>query len=169
MRPQPDYGVASYRGHGRLVDRVAVITGGDSGIGRAVALAYAREGADVVISYWCEHDDAAETRRIVEAEGRRAITVAGDLADEEACRALVQRAIDEFGRIDLLVNNAAYQGKEMESIEDLDSERLERTFKTNIIAMFQLVRFALPHLEAGAAIINTASIQAYQPSPSILD
>jgi hypothetical protein len=169
MQPEPDYGADSYVGHGRLEDRVAVITGADSGIGRAVALAFAREGADVVISYWCEHEDAAETKRIVEAEGRRALTVAGDLADEDACRTLIQRAVDEFGHIDLLVNNAGFQGKEVESLEDLDTERLERTFKTNIIAMFQLVRFALPHLEAGAAIINTASIQAYQPSPSILD
>ncbi len=169
MRPRPDYGVESYRGLGRLRDRVALITGGDSGIGRAVALAFAREGADVVIGYWNEHDDAAETRRVVEDAGRRALTVAGDLADQAACRALVDRAVAAFGRIDILVNNAGFQGKALDKLEDLDGARLERTFRTNVTAMFHLVRFALPHMKAGGAIINTASIQAYNPSPPILD
>src|SRR3954471_3217546 len=112
MEPRPDYGADSYRGFGRLKDRVAVITGADSGIGRAVALAFAREGADVVISYWCEHDDAAETRRALEEAGPRALTIPGDLSSDAACKALIDRAVSEFGRIDLLVNNAASQGKE---------------------------------------------------------
>jgi NAD(P)-dependent dehydrogenase (short-subunit alcohol dehydrogenase family) len=169
MRPRPDYGAETYRGFGRLKDKVALITGADSGIGRAVALAFAREGADVVVAYWKEDDDAAETRRMVEQAGRRGIAVAGDLVDERNCKALVERAVAELGRIDLLVNNAAYQGKEVERFEDIDPERLERTFRTNILAMFHLVRYALPHMKPGAAIINTASIQAYQPSQSILD
>ena len=169
LQPRPDYGADSYVGYGRLQDRVAIITGADSGIGRAVALAFAREGADVVIAYWCEHDDAAETRRAVEAAGRRALVVPGDLADEAACRGLIERTAAAFGRIDVLVNNAGYQGKEVASIEELDGERLERVFRTNVIAMFHLVRFALPHMGPGAAIVNTASIQAYDPSPTILD
>jgi NAD(P)-dependent dehydrogenase (short-subunit alcohol dehydrogenase family) len=169
MQPRPDYGEASYKGLGRLVDRIAVITGADSGIGRAVALAYAREGADVVISYLSEHQDADETKRVVEAAGRKALTIAGDLADEAQCRKVIEAAVKQFGRIDILVNNAAEQGKAVERFEDIDAARLERTFRVNLLAMFHLVRHALPHIKEGGAIINVASIQAYQPNPEILD
>jgi NAD(P)-dependent dehydrogenase (short-subunit alcohol dehydrogenase family) len=169
MQPRPDFGEASYRGYGRLADRVAVITGGDSGIGRAVALAFAREGSEVVIAYLNEHEDAAETSRLVSDAGRSCSTIAGDLADEAHARRIIDDTIAKHGRIDILVNNAAVQEKAVESIEELTSERLERTFRVNIIAMFNLVRYALPHMHPGAAIINVASIQAYQPNPSILD
>jgi NAD(P)-dependent dehydrogenase (short-subunit alcohol dehydrogenase family) len=169
MEPRPDFGKDSYRGYGRLKDRVALITGADSGIGRAVALAFAREGADVVVGYLENHGDAAETTSLVQQEGRGALAVAADLADDAGCKRLVQQAVQRFGRIDILVNNAAFQGKTVEAFEDLDAERVERTFRTNVIAMFHLVRHALPHMQEGAVIINTASIQAYQPSPQILD
>ncbi|MBX3234033.1 MAG: glucose 1-dehydrogenase [Labilithrix sp.] len=169
MRDKPDHGETSYRGHGKLKDRVAIVTGGDSGIGRAVALAFAREGADVAIAYLDEHDDAKETKRLVEEAGRRALLVAGDLAEKEACHRLVDTVVDTFGRVDVLVNNAAHQGKAADTFEDLDPERVERTFKVNILAMFHLVRRALPHMKEGASIINVASIQAYQPSKEILD
>ena len=169
MRPRPDYGEASYRGYGRLMGKVALITGGDSGIGRAVALAFAREGADVAIAYLNEHEDAEKTKRLVESAGRRAILCAADLADADECERVIDETIDAFGRIDVLVNNAAMQDKQVERVEDLDDERVERTFQVNIVAMFRLVRLALPHMKAGGAIINTASIQAYQPSSGILD
>jgi NAD(P)-dependent dehydrogenase (short-subunit alcohol dehydrogenase family) len=169
MRPRPDHGEASYVGHGRLEGRAALVTGGDSGIGRAVALAFAREGADVAISYLEEHEDAEETRRIVEAAGRAALLLPGDLASEAQCARVVRDTVARFGRLDVLVNNAAYQGRQLERFEELDPQRLERTFRTNILAMFHLVRHALPHLKAGAAIINTTSIQAYHPNPQILD
>ena len=169
MRVKPDFGEDSYKGYNRLADRVAVITGSDSGIGRAVALAFAREGADVVIGYLNEHEDAEETKRVVTAAGRRAITVAGDLADEAQCKRLIDEAVKAFGRIDILVNNAAYQDKAVEKFEELSPERVERTFRVNILAMFHLVRHALPHMKEGASIINVASIQAYQPSFEILD
>lgn len=169
MDPPPDYGEESYRGYGRLQDRVALITGGDSGIGRAVALAFAREGADVAIGYLENHRDAEESAAAVERSGRRAHRVPGDLGDEAACRELVESTVQKFGRIDILVNNAAYQGKAIERFEELDAERVERTFRTNVIAMFHLVRHALPHLSEGSTIINVASIQAYQPTPAIID
>jgi NAD(P)-dependent dehydrogenase (short-subunit alcohol dehydrogenase family) len=169
MSPRPDYGEESYRGFGRLKGRVAVITGADSGIGRAVALAFAREGADVVISYLNEHRDAQETKRVVESAGRRAALVAGDLAEEPQCRRVIEEAVRAFGRIHLLVNNAAYQGKAVERFEELDAARIERTFRVNVEAMFHLVRYALPHFEKGGAIINSASVQAYHPNASILD
>jgi hypothetical protein len=169
MRVKPDFGEDSYKGYNRLEGRVAVITGGDSGIGRAVALAFAREGADVVIGYLNEHEDAEETKRVVTAAGRKAISVAGDLADEAQCKRLIDEAVNAFGRIDILVNNAAYQDKSVEKFEELTAERVERTFRVNIIAMFHLVRHALPHMKEGASIINVASIQAYQPSYQILD
>jgi NAD(P)-dependent dehydrogenase (short-subunit alcohol dehydrogenase family) len=169
MEPRPDYGESSYRGLGRLKDKVALITGADSGIGRAVALAFAREGADVVIAYLSEHEDANVTKRAVESAGRRALLSAGDIDSNGACKALVDKAVREFGRIDLLVNNAAYQGKSVKRFEDLDAERVEKTFRVNILAMFHLVRHALPHMKEGATIINTASVQAYHPSPAILD
>ena len=169
MDPAPDFGVATYHGFNRLTDRVALITGADSGIGRAVALAFAREGADVAIAYLNEHEDAAETRRVVEAAGRTALTLPGDLSEEAHCREVVEQTVARFGRIDVLVNNAAYQGPAVERFEDLSAERVEHTFRTNILAMFHLVRHALPHMQSGGVIINTASIQAYQPSAEILD
>ncbi|AUX39179.1 dehydrogenase [Sorangium cellulosum] len=169
MRPRPDYGESSYKGLGRLKDRVALITGGDSGIGRAVALAFAREGAHVAISYLSEHQDAEETARAVKEAGREVITLPGDLADESHCRKIVEEAARKFGRIDVLVNNAAEQGKAVERFEEIDAARVERTFRVNILAMFHLVRHALPHMREGSSIINVASIQAYQPSPNILD
>jgi hypothetical protein len=169
LRPRPDFGEESYVGHGRLKDRVAIVTGGDSGIGRAVALAFAREGADVTVSYLDEHEDAAETRRVVEAAGRRALLVAGDIATEAQCARIVRETVDRFGRIDVLVNNAAFQGRQLERFEDLDPARLDRTFRTNILAMFHLARHALPHMKAGGVILNTTSIQAYHPNPQILD
>src|SRR5829696_374888 len=167
MEPRPDYGEESYRGSGKLEGKAAVITGGDSGIGRAVALAFAREGADVLISYLDEHSDAQETVRIVEKEGRRCIPVAGDIGDEAHCRQIVQRAIEEFGRLDVLVNNAAYQDV-IDSIQEVTEEMLLHTFRTNIFAMFYLCKAAMPHMQPGSTIINTTSIQAYQPSPNLL-
>lgn len=169
MRVKPDFGEDSYKGYNRLADRVAVITGGDSGIGRAVALAFAREGADVVIGYLNEHEDAEETKRVVTAAGRKAVTVAGDLADEAQCKRLIDEAVKAFGRIDILVNNAAHQDKSVEKFEEISPDRVERTFRVNIIAMFHLVRHALPHMKEGSSIINVASIQAYQPSYQIVD
>ena len=168
MQPEPDYGYDTYRGYGRLEGKKAIITGGDSGIGRAVALAFAREGADVLISYLSEEEpDALETARVVEEASKRAIKVPGDISEESQCQAVVQRAVDEFGQIDVLVNNAAHQ-MTVSGIADVDSELLDRTFKTNIYAMFWLVKAALPHMPEGASIINVASIQAYQPSPTLL-
>jgi NAD(P)-dependent dehydrogenase (short-subunit alcohol dehydrogenase family) len=169
MQQAPDYGEQSYKGLGRLKDRVALVTGGDSGIGRAVCLAFAREGADMAFAYLNEYEDAEKTRRLLEDEGRQVLAMAGDLALEAHCRKLIEDTVKRFGRIDVLVNNAAYQGKEVEKFEEYDVERIERTFRVNIMAMFHLVRLALPHMKAGSTIINVASIQAYQPSPSILD
>jgi NAD(P)-dependent dehydrogenase (short-subunit alcohol dehydrogenase family) len=169
MSPRPDYGEESYRGFGRLKERAAIVTGADSGIGRAVALAFAREGADVLISYLNEHDDANETKRLVESAGRRAVLVAGDLAEESHCRRVIDEAVRAFGRFHVLVNNAAFQGKAVKGIEELDAARIGRTFRVNIEAMFHLVRYALPHMEKGGAIVNSASIQAYNPNASILD
>ena len=167
MEPRPDYGEESYRGSGKLEGKAAVITGGDSGIGRAVALAFAREGADVLISYLDEHSDAEETVRIVEKEGRRCIPVAGDIGDEAPCRQIVERAIQEFGRLDVLVNNAAYQDV-IESIQEVTEEMLLHTYRVNIFAMFYLCKAALSHMQPGSTIINTTSIQAYQPSPTLI-
>lgn len=170
MEPRPDYGNESYVGYGRLKDRVAVITGGDSGIGRAVALAFAREGAHVAIAHVAgEEEDAAESVQAVKDEGRECLSMAVDLANEDDCKALIARAAERFGHIDILVNNAAKQGKAVERFEDLCASRVERTFKVNVISMFHLVRHALPHMRKGSSIINVASIQAYQPSPEILD
>ena len=170
MGEKPDHGEETYVGHDRLLDQVAVITGGDSGIGRAVALAFAREGADVVIAYLeGEEDDAQETARIVEDAGRRAVLVPTDLVQEEACRALVDTAVEELGRIDVLVNNAAYQMAQPGGIEDITTEQLDRVMKTNIYAMFWLSKFALPHMRPGSSIINTSSVQSSSPSPELLD
>jgi NAD(P)-dependent dehydrogenase (short-subunit alcohol dehydrogenase family) len=167
MEPRPDYGEESYRGSGKLEGKAAIITGGDSGIGRAVALAFAREGADVLISYLDEHSDAEKTARIVEKEGRRCILVPGDIGDEAHCREIVDQAVQEFGKLDILVNNAAYQDV-IESIEEVTEEMLLHTYRTNIFAMFFLCKAAMPHMQPGSAIINTTSIQAYQPSPTLL-
>ncbi|HEX8070478.1 MAG TPA: SDR family oxidoreductase [Pyrinomonadaceae bacterium] len=168
MEPKPDYGADSYRGHGRLQGRAALITGGDSGIGRAVALAFAREGADVLISYLKEEEeDARETARVVEAAGRKCVRAAGDIQDEAHCQELVRRALQEFGRLDVLVNNAAFQMTH-ESIAEVSADEFDRTFRTNVYAMFYLCKAALPHLPRGGTIINTASIQAYQPTAQLL-
>jgi NAD(P)-dependent dehydrogenase (short-subunit alcohol dehydrogenase family) len=169
MELKPDHGEESYHGFGRLKGRVALVTGADSGIGRAVALAFAREGADVAIAYLSEHEDAEQTRQLVEESGRAALLIPGDLADDEHCRRVVDAAVQRFGRVDVLVNNAAFQGKSVERFEDIDAARLERTFRANVMSMFHLVRYALPHMDPGGSIINTSSIQAYQPSPGILD
>src|SRR6476659_3619093 len=167
MRPKPDHGEESYRGSGKLAGKKAVITGGDSGIGRAVAIAYAREGADVLISYLNEHEDAEETRRLVEESGRKAVLVAGDIGSPPHCRAIVDKAVSEFGGIDPLVNNAAHQAT-FESIEDISDEEWELTFRVNIHAMFYLTKAAVPHMKEGSAIINTASINADKPNPTLL-
>jgi len=170
MLTKPDHGESSYVGSGRLSGKIALITGGDSGIGRAVSLAFAREGADVAIGYFpSEEVDARAAAELVTAAGRRALLVAADLADATACATLVQKTVAQFGRIDILVNNAAHQEKAVQDFQALTPERLERTFRVNIIAMFHLVREALPHMRPGSSIINTASIQAYSPSPTILD
>jgi NAD(P)-dependent dehydrogenase (short-subunit alcohol dehydrogenase family) len=167
MRPLADHGEETYEGHGRLQDKVALITGGDSGIGRAVAIAFAREGADVVCSYLEEDDDAATTKRHVEDAGRRCITVRGDIGDRAHCRALVQRAVDELGRLDVLVNNAAFQ-MAYDSFLDIPPEEIDFVFRTNVIAMFHLCQAAVPHMRPGSTIVNTTSIQAAQPSPQLL-
>ncbi len=169
MSPRPDHGESSYEGHARLKGLAALITGADSGIGRAVALAYAREGADVAIAYLDEHDDARETQRLVEEAGRRALLLPGDISDDKHCAEIVQRTVDEFGRLDILVNNAAFQGKGVERFEDIDAERVRKTLLTNLGGMFFLSHYALEHLPSGGAIINTASINAYLPKASILD
>ncbi len=170
MGDEPDHGEKSYQGTGRLKDRVAVVTGGDSGIGRAVAIAYAREGADVVIAYLeGEDEDAQETARLVEDAGRKVVLVPTDLVQEEACQALVDRAVEELGRIDVLVNNAAYQMAQPGGIADITTEQLDRVMRTNVYAMFWLCKMALPHMKAGASIINTSSVQSSSPSPELLD
>ena len=168
MTPRPEASSPRYRAAGHLEGRTALITGGDSGIGRAVAIAFAKEGADLAIVYKDEHDDANETKRQIEAEGRRAVLLAGDVGDEAFCREAVARAVGELGRLDVLVNNAGEQHPQ-ESIADISAEQLERTFRTNIFAMFYLVKAALPHLGPGSAIVNTASVTAYKGSPQLLD
>jgi NAD(P)-dependent dehydrogenase (short-subunit alcohol dehydrogenase family) len=169
LQTPADHGESSYRGTGRLTGRRALITGGDSGIGRAIALAFAREGADVLISYLPEEQsDADETARLVQDAGRRCVAVAGDITDEGHCAELVRRAVDELGGLDVLVNNAAYQMVQG-GIADITSEQFDRVLKTNLYAMFWLCRAAIPHLQPGSSIINTSSVQAYQPSPGLLD
>ncbi|MEU3522634.1 SDR family oxidoreductase [Streptomyces sp. NPDC038707] len=170
MDPPPDHGEASYRGAGRLDGLRTVITGGDSGIGRAVALAFAREGADVIFTHLAEEEDEArETARLVEDAGRKAVAVSCDIRDEDNCRALIARAVDEFGRIDVLVNNAAYQMAQPDGIEAISTEQFDRVLRTNLYGMFWLTKFALPHIPAGGCVLNTTSVQAYQPSPPLLD
>ncbi len=168
MAPKADHGEKSYRGSGKLKGRAALITGADSGIGRAVALAFAREGADVLCSYLSEEEDARETTDLVQAEGQRSLHIAGDIGEESHCRELIERAVGEFGRLDILVNNAAYQ-MALESLDEYTEEQIDRTFRTNIYSMFFLARAAERHLKPGSSIINTTSIQAYEPSPQLLD
>ena len=168
MTPEPDPG-PRHQGAGKLAGKVALISGGDSGIGRAVAVLFAREGADVAIGHLAEEDaDANETVKLVEAEGRRCLTLPGDVGDEGFCRRAVERTVRELGRLDVLVNNAAEQHL-AESITDISAEQLERTFRTNIFAMFFLTKAALPHLGEGSAIVNTTSVTAYQGNPALLD
>jgi NAD(P)-dependent dehydrogenase (short-subunit alcohol dehydrogenase family) len=167
MNPRPDHGEESYKGCGRLTDKVALITGADSGIGRAVAIAFAREGADVLISYLDQHEDAEEAAKWVRQAGRKALTVAGDISDEQHCKTLVSRVVSELGRLDILVNNAAMQ-RTHESIEEISSEEWDKTFRVNIHAMFYLCKAAMPHLQPGSSIINTSSINADNPSPQLL-
>jgi NAD(P)-dependent dehydrogenase (short-subunit alcohol dehydrogenase family) len=166
MDPVPDCGESSYEGHGRLAGKVAVVTGGDSGIGRAVAIAYAREGADVVVSYLSEDGDAEDTARYVREAGRTCVLVPGDVSSAQQCRTVVQRAVDELGRIDVLVCNAAFQMSH-ETIEEISDEEWDHTFATNVSAMFWLVKAALPHMGAGGSIIGSSSVQSDSPSPQL--
>jgi len=167
MNPRPDYGEDSYRGSGRLDGKKAIITGGDSGIGRAVALAFAREGADVLVSYLIEDDDANETKRLVESAGRKCVLVRGDISKADHCRKVIDEAVRAFDRIDVLVNNAAHQ-MSFESLDDISDEEWDYTFATNISAMFYLTKAAVPHMKRGGSIINTASVNADSPSPQLL-
>ena len=167
MQPKADHGETSYRGSGKLKGRKALITGGDSGIGRAVAIAFAREGADVLISYLNEDQDARETARYVEEAGQKAVLAPGDISDEAHCKQLVQRAVDELGGLDILVNNAAFQMAH-ESLQDISSDELDRTFRTNVFAMYYLCKAAEEHLKPGSTVVNTTSVNAYKPSPQLL-
>jgi NAD(P)-dependent dehydrogenase (short-subunit alcohol dehydrogenase family) len=167
MEPEPDHGETSYKGSARLAGKKTIITGGDSGIGRAVALAFAREGADVLVSYYNEEDDARETKRLVEDAGRQCLLMSGDIKDPKHCRKLVEQAVAEFGQIDVLVNNAAHQAS-FSSIEDISDEEWDVTFRTNIYAIFYLTKAALPHMRKGGSIINTTSVNADTPNPTLL-
>ena len=167
LTPKADHGESSYAGSGKLKDKAAVITGADSGIGRAVALAFAREGADVLIAYLNEHEDAEETRRLVEEAGRKAVLMPGELADPAHCRAIVERAVKEFGRIDVLVNNAAFQMSH-DSLEEIPDEEWDYTFQVNITAMFHICKAAVKHMQPGSSIINTTSINSDKPKPTLL-
>lgn len=167
MAPAPDHGETTYTGHGRLAGRVAIITGADSGIGRAVAIAYAREGADVLISYLSEDEDARETARWIEDAGRTAVLVPGDIGEETRCKAVVECAMSAFGRLDILVNNAAHQAN-IDSLEEITSDEWRRTMRTNLDAMFYLCKAAVPVTQPGSAIINTSSIQSKSPTPELL-
>jgi len=167
MSPQPDHGEGTYRGSGRLTGRKAIVTGADSGIGRAVAIAFAREGDDVIVSYLNEEAEARDTVRLVEEAGRKGIAAPGDIAQESHCKALIERTQDELGGIDILVNNAAFQSTHAR-IEDFTTAELERTFRTNVYAMFWLCRAAIARMKPGSSIVNTTSIQAYQPEPLLL-
>lgn len=167
MIPRPDHGEESYRGSERLQGKVALITGGDSGIGRAIAIAFAREGADVLISYLNEHEDAQETARWIERAGRKAVLMPGDIQDKQHCRALVARAVEELGRLDILVNNAAFQMSRT-SLEEIPDDEWERTFATNVGAIFYLTKAALPHLKPGASILNTSSVTSDKAPPELV-
>lgn len=168
MTPKPQAEDPKHQGCGKLQGKVAFITGGDSGIGRAVAIAFAKEGADVAIGYLNEHEDAKETQNRVKELGRNCISIAGDIGDETFCKSAVQQVVDTFGHLDILVNNAAEQHPQ-ESIENISAEQLERTFRTNIFSMFYLTKATLPHLKEGSSIINTTSVTAYQGNPQLLD
>lgn len=167
MDPVPDHGEETYRGSGKLEGKKAIITGGDSGIGRAVAIAFAREGADVLISYLDEKEDAQSTAGIVRDAGKKAVLMEGDISSEEHCKNIIEKAVEEFGTIDILVNNAAFQ-QARESLQDISGEEWEYTFKVNIHAMFYLCKAAEPHMKSGGSIINTTSVNAYTPSPLLL-
>jgi NAD(P)-dependent dehydrogenase (short-subunit alcohol dehydrogenase family) len=167
MEPRPDHGEHSYRGTGRLAGKAAVITGGDSGIGKAVAIAYAREGADVLISYLDEHDDARDTARWVEEAGRKAVLVAGDLSQPAHCREVVAKAVEAFGRIDVLVSNAAYQMTRT-SLEEIPDEEWDHTLALNLGALFHLTKAAVPHMRPGSSVIGSSSVNSDQPSPTLL-
>jgi NAD(P)-dependent dehydrogenase (short-subunit alcohol dehydrogenase family) len=167
MTPRPDHGEDSYRGSGRLTGKVAVITGADSGIGRAVAIAYAREGADVVISYLNEHEDAKETESWVEKAGRKALVVAGDLSEAQACRDLIDATVQEFGRVDVLVSNAAYQMTH-ESVDEISDQEWDYTIATNLSAFFHLVKASVPHMRPGSSIIGTTSVNSDTPKPELM-
>jgi NAD(P)-dependent dehydrogenase (short-subunit alcohol dehydrogenase family) len=167
MDPRPDHGERSYRGSGRMEGKATVITGADSGIGKAVAIAFAREGADVVVSYLDEHDDARDTAKWIEEAGRRAILVPGDLQDPAHCRAVIDTAVEELGRVDVLVSNAAFQMNH-ESLEEIPDEEWDRTINTNLSAMFHLVKRAVPHMPAGGSIIGSSSVNSDNPKPTLL-
>lgn len=167
LAPKADHGEESYEGHGLLANKVAVITGGDSGIGRAICIAFAREGADVAVSYLDEHRDANETRRWVEKAGRRCLLIPGDIGEPAHCREIIDRVVKEFGRVDILVNNAAYQMTH-DSLDEITDEEWLHTFDTNIHAQFFLAKAALKHMSAGGSILNTTSIQSDKPSPGLL-
>jgi NAD(P)-dependent dehydrogenase (short-subunit alcohol dehydrogenase family) len=167
MDPRPDHGETSYKGSGKLTGKKALITGGDSGIGRAVAIAYAREGADILIAYLDEDDDAQEVKALIEKEGRKAVLVAGDLRSPEHCRSVVKRAVEELGGIDILVNNAAHQAT-FKDIGDISDEEWQMTFEVNIHSMFYLTKAAVPHMKPGSAVINTASVNSDMPNPILL-
>lgn len=168
MNPKPDTLDRTYKGSGKLKDKVALITGGDSGIGRAAALCYAAEGANLAIIYLNEHEDAKETQSLIEGEGVKCLLIPGDVGDEAFCREAVKKTVDTYGKLDILVNNAAEQHPQ-NKIEDITTQQLEKTFRTNIFSIFFLTKAAMPHLQQGAAIINTASITAYKGSPQLLD
>lgn len=167
LTPKADHGEESYKGSGKLKGKKAIITGGDSGIGRAVAIAYAREGADVLISYLNEDEDAKDTAQYVEKAGQKVVLMAGDISDEAHCKQIVERAVAEFGQIDILVNNAAFQ-MSRESLQEIPSEEWDKTFRTNIYPMFYLCKAAEPHMKPGSAIVNTTSVNAYSPRPTLL-
>ena len=167
MTPKPDHGEETYKGSGRLEGKAAVITGADSGIGKAVAIAYAREGADVLISYLSEHEDAEETRALVEAAGRKAVLVSGDLSDPAHCREIIATAVKEFGRVDILVSNAAYQ-MSRESLDEIPDEEWDYTIAVNLSAYFHLVKAAVPHMKPGGSIIGSSSVQSDTPTPNLL-
>jgi NAD(P)-dependent dehydrogenase (short-subunit alcohol dehydrogenase family) len=167
MNPKPDHGEETYKGSGRLAGKAALITGGDSGIGRAVAIAFAREGADVAIAYLDEHDDAKETARWIEQAGRKALLLPGDITDRQHCRDIVAKTADAFGRLDVLVNNAAYQ-MTYDSLEEISDDEWDKTYSTNIGAMFRITKAALAHMKEGAAIVNTTSVNADAPNPGLI-
>ena len=167
MDPKPDHGEESYRGSGRLTGKAAVITGGDSGIGRAVAIAFAREGADVLISYLNEHEDAKDTAKYVEEAGRKCVLVPGDLADRAHQKTIIPKAVEEFGKVDILVNNAAFQMSH-DSLDEISDEEWDHTLAVNLTAMFTLTKDAIPHMQPGASIINSSSVNSDQPSPHLI-